>query len=60
MDMERAKEILNSPEKIEVKYRGTPVWIEMIDETAEKAQVHSENNPDDVKIVPVWDLDDRK
>ncbi|SFJ25249.1 H-type small acid-soluble spore protein [Thermoflavimicrobium dichotomicum] len=59
MDMQRAKEILKSPEKVEVRYRGVPVWIEMIDESAEKARVHSEANPDDIKIVPVWDLDDR-
>jgi small acid-soluble spore protein H (minor) len=58
MDLERAKEILRSPEKIEVKYRGIPVWIEMIDESAEKVRVHAETNENDVKIVPVWDLDE--
>ncbi|MFC7443144.1 H-type small acid-soluble spore protein [Laceyella putida] len=59
MDIERAKEILQSPERIEVKYRGEPVWIEMVDETAEKVRVHSETNPQEVKIIPVYDLDDR-
>ncbi|MBA4541462.1 MULTISPECIES: H-type small acid-soluble spore protein [Thermoactinomyces] len=59
MDLERAKEILKSPEHIEVTYRGRPVWIEMVDEHAEKAQVHEEVNKDNVMIVPVWDLEDK-
>ena len=28
MDKQRAQEILDSAEKIEVKYNGEPVWIE--------------------------------
>lgn len=60
MDLERAKEILQSPERIEVTYRGEPVWIEMVDETAEKVRVHSESAPHEVKFIPVYDLEDRK
>ncbi|MCW3490725.1 H-type small acid-soluble spore protein [Dethiobacter alkaliphilus] len=30
MEKDRVKEILDSPEKIEVKYLGEPVWIEGI------------------------------
>ncbi|SEN35665.1 H-type small acid-soluble spore protein [Lihuaxuella thermophila] len=59
MDISRAKEILQSPERVEVKYRGVPVWIQYIDETAEKALVYPEGSPDEEKIVPVWDLDER-
>jgi small acid-soluble spore protein H (minor) len=58
MNMERAKEILKSPEHIKVTYRGRPVWIEMVDEHAEKAQVHEDMNEKNVMIVPVWDLKD--
>lgn len=60
MEMERAKQILKSPEKITVLYRGEPVWIDMVDESAEKAQVHTETNPQDVKTIPVWDLEEKK
>jgi small acid-soluble spore protein H (minor) len=60
MEIERAKQILQSPEKITVLYQGEPVWIDMVDESAEKAQVHSEANPDDVKKIPVWDLEEKK
>ncbi|KFZ41123.1 MULTISPECIES: H-type small acid-soluble spore protein [Thermoactinomyces] len=60
MEIERAKQILQSPEKITVLYQGEPVWIDMVDESAEKAQVHSETNPDDVKKIPVWDLEEKK
>ena len=30
MDIQRAKQILNSREQIEVLYQGTPVWIENV------------------------------
>ncbi len=30
MKMQRAKEIISAPEKIEVHFDGTPVWIEDI------------------------------
>lgn len=60
MEIERAKEILQSPQKITVNYRGEPVWIEMVDETAEKVRVHAETNPDDIKIIPVYDLEERQ
>ncbi|AUS09104.1 H-type small acid-soluble spore protein [Laceyella sacchari] len=60
MQIDRAKEILQSPEKIAVTYRGEPVWIEMVDESAEKVRVHSESNPQEVKILPVHDLDEQR
>ncbi len=30
MELERAKQIINSPDKFEILYNGTPVWIENI------------------------------
>ena len=30
LDIQRAKQILNSSEQIEVLYQGTPVWIENV------------------------------
>lgn len=32
MDIERAKEIMSSPGKINVLYNGSPVWLENINE----------------------------
>lgn len=58
MEIERAKQIVQSPEKITVLYQGEPVWIEMVDENTEKAQVHAETNPKDRKTIPVWDLEE--
>ncbi|MGA8943696.1 MAG: H-type small acid-soluble spore protein [Thermoactinomyces sp.] len=59
MNLERAKEILLSPQKFTVHYRGEPVWIEMVDETAEKVRIHAEDDPNDIKIIPVYDLEEQ-
>jgi small acid-soluble spore protein H (minor) len=32
----------------------------MVDESAEKVRVHSESNPQEVKILPVHDLDEQR
>ncbi|NLZ38719.1 MAG: H-type small acid-soluble spore protein [Firmicutes bacterium] len=34
MDKTRAKQIINSPDKIEVYYQGKPVWLESIEENS--------------------------
>ncbi len=60
MDLQRAKEILQSPQKITVNYRGEPVWIEMVDETTEKVRVHAESNPNDIRFIPVYDLEEQQ
>ncbi|RNC29853.1 MAG: Small, acid-soluble spore protein H [Candidatus Dichloromethanomonas elyunquensis] len=39
MDLTRAKEILSSPETIQVRYQGSPVWIESIREGSGTAEV---------------------
>jgi small acid-soluble spore protein H (minor) len=56
MDIERANEILASPYKIKVTYRGEPVWIDEVDATTRTAQVQSETDPGDIRTVPVHDL----
>ncbi|WAH36039.1 H-type small acid-soluble spore protein [Alicyclobacillus dauci] len=43
MDIERAKEIVDSPEYITVTYNGTPVHIDQIFESAPYAEVRYEN-----------------
>ncbi len=56
MNVSRAQEILKSAEKIDVVCNGQPVWIDSIDAESRTAVVHAEANPEDVKTVPVDEL----
>ncbi|MBK5446647.1 MULTISPECIES: H-type small acid-soluble spore protein [Peribacillus] len=40
MDVNRVKQILSSPSDIEVRYNGTSVWIDNINEDGRTATVH--------------------
>ncbi|MCL6516665.1 H-type small acid-soluble spore protein [Alicyclobacillus sp.] len=44
MNMQQAKEIVNSPENVVVLYEGNPVWIDELDDDTETALVHSETD----------------
>ncbi|MFC0213266.1 H-type small acid-soluble spore protein [Paenibacillus chartarius] len=52
----RAQEILNADERIDVELNGVSVWIDSVDMGKETAKVHVEDNPADVKIVMVDEL----
>ncbi|MCF6093743.1 H-type small acid-soluble spore protein [Microaerobacter geothermalis] len=56
MNVSRAKEILESNEKFNVKFEGVPVWIDSIDELSKTARVHTEDNPEDQKTVAIDEL----
>jgi small acid-soluble spore protein H (minor) len=56
MNVTRAKEIVQSADKITVTYQGEPVWIDGVDEQTATARVHAENNPTDSKTVAVDQL----
>lgn len=45
MDIERVRQIVRSPERIDVLYQGTPVWIESImnDNTVEVTNLETRN-----------------
>lgn len=43
MDVQRAKEIVDSPKIINVMYRGTPVHIDTVFETTSYAKIHYED-----------------
>jgi small acid-soluble spore protein H (minor) len=58
MDIQRARQIIESPEKITVIYQGTPVWIDNVDVAAEMVHVHIEANPNDKKIVSAQYLEE--
>lgn len=56
MNVERAQEILNSTDKIDVKFEGVNVWIDSVDQNSKTARVHTEANPEDLKTVAVDEL----
>lgn len=56
MNMNRAHEIINSDEKINVTLDGVSVWIDSIDTNKETAKVHVETIPSDKRVVPVAQL----
>ncbi|OYD09810.1 H-type small acid-soluble spore protein [Paludifilum halophilum] len=58
MDILRAKQILESPNKVDVRYEGVPIWIQNVDEEGETARVYTSANPDDEKVVPVRQLEE--
>jgi len=41
VDYERAMEIFNSPKTFEVLYNGSPVWIDSLDPSQQKATISS-------------------
>lgn len=56
MNVGRAKEILESPEIVDVTYEGTRVIIQYVDEDTKMARIYSRTNPDDERNVPVLNL----
>jgi small acid-soluble spore protein H (minor) len=60
MDLNRANQIVRSPEKVKVTFQGEPVWIQTIDEETQTARVYAESNPDKERTVPVRDLKEER
>ncbi|WP_416150329.1 H-type small acid-soluble spore protein [Salipaludibacillus sp. HK11] len=56
MDVERAQEIMDAAEMVSVMYQGDKVYIEHVDRTANKATVHSMDDPDTKQSVAVNEL----
>lgn len=56
MDVNRAQEILQAKDIIEVRLNGQSVWIEEVDQKNETAKVRLEGNPNDKRIVAVDEL----
>ena len=53
MDVQRAKQIFESPDMIPVQLDGKPVWIEKVDVANKMATVQVESNPLNTKTVSV-------
>lgn len=58
MDVQRAKEIINHPETIEVRLNGSHVWIDSVDATTKTATVHEMGGESMSKTVRVDQLEE--
>ncbi|OZM57421.1 H-type small acid-soluble spore protein [Lottiidibacillus patelloidae] len=56
MNINRAKQIIDSPNEIIVLHNNEAVWLQSVDENAQIARVYTRDNPDDEKQVNVKDL----
>lgn len=52
----RVKQILSSSDEILVKYNGTPVWIDCLNEDGNTATVHVEGALEEKTIVAIKEL----
>lgn len=59
MDIHRAKQIISSPEEITVTYNGVPVWLKNTNENNQSVSVYSKDNPNDVRVVPAAELEEK-
>lgn len=50
MDYNRARDILGSPDTIQVLYRGRPVWIENLDPEGQTASVSTDTETFTVSV----------
>ncbi|WP_102348169.1 small acid-soluble spore protein H [Bacillus sp. Marseille-P3661] len=58
MNMQRAKEISESPEMVNVTYDGTPIYIQHVDEETETARIFPLNEPQNERYVPLNGLEE--
>ncbi|MDF2669055.1 MAG: small acid-soluble spore protein [Paenibacillus sp.] len=56
MDVNRAQQIFEAADKINVELNGKSVWIDSIDVTSGTARVHEEHNPSEVRKVSLDQL----
>ena len=56
MNVNRVKQILSSTADIEVKYNGTSVWIDQLNEDGRTATVHLRGRLEERTIVEIGEL----
>ncbi|MFC2946888.1 H-type small acid-soluble spore protein [Virgibacillus sediminis] len=59
MDKQRAKEIRQSENLINVTFRGNPIYIQNIDEQNETANVYMLENPQETHRVSLGELQEQ-
>lgn len=58
VEMNRAKQILSSPNYITVHYNGESVWIDSCHEEDQTASVHLSEGDEEIQKVPVAELEE--
>ena len=58
MNIDRAKQILSSPEDITVHYHGQSVWIDSCDDQGNLCTVHMRGREDEKSQVEVMELEE--
>ncbi|MGM0875708.1 MAG: small acid-soluble spore protein H [Bacillota bacterium] len=56
MDAQRAQEIANLQTMANVKYNGTPIYIEHVDQQNQTATIHPLDEPNNKQSVSVTNL----
>lgn len=56
MEMNRVKQIISSPKEITVTYHGVPVWLKHYNVAENSVSVFTEDNPQEVMVLPVDEL----
>jgi small acid-soluble spore protein H (minor) len=56
MNIQRANEIVNSPDLIKVSYEGVPIYIQHVDENNEMARIYPLDQPEKEQEVPLRSL----
>jgi small acid-soluble spore protein H (minor) len=60
MNIQRAKEIAASPIMANVTYKGTPIYIQHVDEQNESARIYPLDQPDQEQTVPLFQLEEHE
>lgn len=58
MDLQRAKEIINSPDNIQVLYQDKSIWIESLNEEEQTAMVTTDAQFKEKMTVPIGQLEE--
>jgi small acid-soluble spore protein H (minor) len=53
MEVNRAKQIVESGDIVRVTYEGKQVYIQHVDEKDEMARIYNQENPDKEMVVPI-------
>jgi small acid-soluble spore protein H (minor) len=58
LNKQRAQEIVESPEIINVKYNGKPIYIQHVDEKTNMARIYPLDEPTKEEDVPLEQLEE--
>lgn len=56
MDKQRAREIVSSPNMVNVTFNGEQIYIEKVNDRMGTASIHTLNQPENRQVVPLNNL----